>query len=173
MLYDLARPLADQFILFNLFRYITFRSGAACLTALVVSFIARAAADPLAEIGAAQRPADPRRRAGAAPDREEGHAHHGRRADPVRADRSPPCSGSICATAMSGRCCCVTLGYGALGFADDYLKLSQAQPQGRVRRAVKLIVQAVIGLAAAIWIVHADARRRSAPRWPCRCSRKC
>ena len=39
MLYDLARPLADQFILFNLFRYITFRSGAACLTALVVSFM--------------------------------------------------------------------------------------------------------------------------------------
>jgi phospho-N-acetylmuramoyl-pentapeptide-transferase len=39
MLFDLARPLANQFILFNLFRYITFRSGAACLTALVVSFI--------------------------------------------------------------------------------------------------------------------------------------
>ena len=39
MLYDLARPLANQFILFNLSRYITFRSGAACLTALMVSFI--------------------------------------------------------------------------------------------------------------------------------------
>ena len=38
MLYNLARPFAEQFILFNLFRYITFRSGAACLTALVVSF---------------------------------------------------------------------------------------------------------------------------------------
>ncbi len=59
MLYDLARPLADQFILFNLFRYITFRSGAACLTALVVSFILGPAGDPLAEIAAAQRPADP------------------------------------------------------------------------------------------------------------------
>src|SRR5690349_23581444 len=39
MLYGLARPFASQFILFNLLRYITFRSGAACLTALVVSFI--------------------------------------------------------------------------------------------------------------------------------------
>lgn len=39
MLFDLTRPFANQFILFNLFRYITFRSGAACLTALVVSFI--------------------------------------------------------------------------------------------------------------------------------------
>ena len=48
MLYNLARPLAEQFILFNLFRYITFRSGAACLTALVVSFCAGPDADPLA-----------------------------------------------------------------------------------------------------------------------------
>lgn len=39
MLFDLARPLANQFILFNLFRYITFRSGAACLTALVASLV--------------------------------------------------------------------------------------------------------------------------------------
>ena len=39
MLFNLARPVADQFILFNLFRYLTFRSGAACLTALVVSFV--------------------------------------------------------------------------------------------------------------------------------------
>ncbi|MFL5254830.1 MAG: phospho-N-acetylmuramoyl-pentapeptide-transferase, partial [Rhodopila sp.] len=37
MLYLLLPPFADQFILFNLFRYITFRSGAACFTALVVS----------------------------------------------------------------------------------------------------------------------------------------
>ena len=44
MLYNLARPLAEQFILFNLFRYITFRSGAACLTALVVSLRAGSAA---------------------------------------------------------------------------------------------------------------------------------
>ncbi len=39
MLYVLFRPLADQFILFNLFRYITFRAGAACMTALIVSFL--------------------------------------------------------------------------------------------------------------------------------------
>ena len=39
MLYNMFRPLADQFILFNLFRYITFRAGAACMTALIVSFV--------------------------------------------------------------------------------------------------------------------------------------
>ena len=50
MLYNLARPWPNQFILFNLLRYITFRSGAACLTALVVCFVARPAVDPLAEV---------------------------------------------------------------------------------------------------------------------------
>ncbi len=38
MLFNLASPFAGQFILFNLIRYLTFRSGAACLTAMVVSF---------------------------------------------------------------------------------------------------------------------------------------
>ena len=84
MLYDLARPLANQFILFNLFRYITFRSGAACLTALVVSFML---GPPLIRwLKSVQRQGQPirARRPGTASDREEGHAHHGRRADPVR-----------------------------------------------------------------------------------------
>ena len=39
MLYDLAKPFASHFFLFNLVRYITFRAGAACLTALIVSFV--------------------------------------------------------------------------------------------------------------------------------------
>ena len=34
MLFNLLYPLADQFGLFNLFRYITFRTGGAVLTAL-------------------------------------------------------------------------------------------------------------------------------------------
>ena len=39
MLYDLTRPYAEHFFLFNMFRYITFRSAAACATSLVVSFL--------------------------------------------------------------------------------------------------------------------------------------
>src|SRR5579863_8387882 len=39
MLYPLLYPLADQFQAFNLFRYITFRSGGAVVTALLISFI--------------------------------------------------------------------------------------------------------------------------------------
>ena len=39
MLFNLLYPFADQVGLFNLFRYITFRTGGAVLTALVISFV--------------------------------------------------------------------------------------------------------------------------------------
>jgi phospho-N-acetylmuramoyl-pentapeptide-transferase len=45
----------------------------------------------------------------------------------------------------------VTLGYGTLGFVDDYLKVSRRNHRG-VPGRVKLLVQAVIGLIAGIWI---------------------
>ena len=39
MLYQLLSPFARDFILFNLFRYITFRTGGALLTSLIICFI--------------------------------------------------------------------------------------------------------------------------------------
>ena len=39
MLYSLLFPLADQFGAFNVIRYITFRTGGAVMTALLVSFL--------------------------------------------------------------------------------------------------------------------------------------
>ena len=39
MIYNFLYPLADLFSPFNLFRYLTFRSIAAFLTALVLSFL--------------------------------------------------------------------------------------------------------------------------------------
>ena len=39
MLYNLLFPLADEIGAFNLFRYITLRTGGAVVTALFVSFV--------------------------------------------------------------------------------------------------------------------------------------
>ncbi len=39
MLFHLLAPLSDQFGPLNLFRYITFRSGGAVVTALIISFV--------------------------------------------------------------------------------------------------------------------------------------
>ncbi|MGD8866243.1 MAG: phospho-N-acetylmuramoyl-pentapeptide-transferase, partial [Gemmatimonadales bacterium] len=39
MLYEFLFPLADRHIVFNLFQYITFRSGMAMVTALLIAFV--------------------------------------------------------------------------------------------------------------------------------------
>ena len=105
MLYNMLRLLADEFILFNLFRYITFRAGAACLTALIVSFLLGPYV--IRRLKSLQRNGQPIRldRAGAAFDREEGDANDGRPADPRRAHHLHLADGLTCVTATSGPCC--------------------------------------------------------------------
>jgi phospho-N-acetylmuramoyl-pentapeptide-transferase len=152
MLFDLARPLANQFILFNLFRYITFRSGAACLTALVVSFIL---GPPLIRwLKSLQSHGQPIRSDG--PER---HL--------IEKKGTPTMGGVLILFAMSistllwvdlrnayvWAVLFVTLGYGAIGFVDDYLKLSRRNHKG-VSARVKLIAQLFIGLAAAVWLME-------------------
>ena len=39
MLYNLLAPFAEESSLFNIFRYLTFRSGGAVMTALLLSFL--------------------------------------------------------------------------------------------------------------------------------------
>ena len=39
MLFLLLTPFSDEFIVFNLFRYLTFRTGGALLTALIFAFV--------------------------------------------------------------------------------------------------------------------------------------
>ncbi len=150
MLYSLTRPYAEQFILFNLFRYITFRSGAACLTALVVSFVIGPVF--IRWLRRVQRNGQPIR-----PDGPERHL--------IEKKGTPTMGGVLILSALtastllwadlrSGYVWAVlllTLGYGALGFVDDYIKLSRANFRGLSGRG-KLTVQAVLGLAAAIWI---------------------
>ncbi len=150
MLYSLTRPFAEQFILFNLFRYITFRSGAACLTALIVSFLIGPMFIRL--LRRVQRNGQPIR-----PDGPERHL--------IEKKGTPTMGGVLILSALtistllwadlrSGYVWAVlllTLGYGALGFVDDYIKLSKANFRGLSGRG-KLWVQAGLGLVAAVWI---------------------
>ena len=150
MLYDLARPFASQFILFNLLRYITFRSGAACLTALVVSFIL---GPPVIRwLKSVQRQGQPIR--------EDGPERH-----LVEKKGTPTMGGVLILFALTISTLLwvdlrnayvwvvlfVTLGYGALGFADDYRKLSRRNHKG-VAAKIKLVVQTLIGIGAAMWL---------------------
>jgi len=151
MLSILARPLADEFFLFNLFRYITFRSGAACLTALVLSLLFGPMV--IRWLRALQHQGQPIRTDG--PER---HL--------LEKKGTPTMGGLLILAALTlstllwadlrngyvWAVLFVTLGYGALGFADDYLKLSRRNHKGLPGRA-KLVGQAAIGLIAAVWIV--------------------
>jgi phospho-N-acetylmuramoyl-pentapeptide-transferase len=152
MLYNLFRPLADQFFLFNLFRYITFRSGAACLTALLVSFIFGPMV--IRWLKSVQRQGQPIRLDG--PER---HL--------IEKKGTPTMGGVLILFALTASTLLwtdlrspyvwavlfVTLGYGALGFADDYMKLAKRNHRG-VSGRTKLIAQAVIGLIASAAIAY-------------------
>jgi phospho-N-acetylmuramoyl-pentapeptide-transferase len=150
MLYNMFRPLADQFILFNLFRYITFRAGAACLTALIVSFLLGPYV--IRRLKSLQRNGQPIRL--------DGPARH-----LIEKKGTPTMGGLLILGALTistllwvdlrngyvWAVLFVTLGYGALGFCDDYLKVTKRNVRG-VPGRTKLLVQAVVGLVAAVWI---------------------
>jgi phospho-N-acetylmuramoyl-pentapeptide-transferase len=151
MLLILTRPFTEHFILFNLFRYITFRSGAACLTALFICFVLGPVVIRWLKSVQGQ----------GQPIRTDGPERH------LIEKKGTPTMGGVLILFALGistllwadlrnlyvwAVMFVTFGYGVLGFADDYLKLSRRSHRG-VSGRTKLIVQAAIGQAASIWIV--------------------
>ena len=150
MIYNLLTPFAEDFFLFNLARYHTFRAGAACITAL---FICLVFGSPIIRwLRSFQR--------GGQPIRDDGPERH-----LIEKKGTPTMGGVMILTALvvstllwadlrSGMVWAVllvTVGYGALGFADDWLKVTKRNTKGVSGRA-KLFVQAGLGLVAALWI---------------------
>lgn len=150
MLYNLLFPLADWFGPFNLFRYLTFRSGGAVFTALIISFLIgpRMIAWLRSKQGEGQ------------PIREDGPQSH------LITKRGTPTMGgmiSLTAVAIStllwgdlGNAyiwivLMTTLGFGAIGFADDYLKLTKRNSKGLSSRK-KMLAQWVVSLLAVMAI---------------------
>ena len=148
MLYNLLTPLAEDFQLFNLFRYITFRSGAATLTALALSFLL--APGMIAWLRA--------RQINGQPIREDGPKSH------LETKRgTPTMGGTLILTALVASTLlwadlangyvwivlAVTLCFGLVGFADDYLKLARSSSRGLPGKA-KLAVQVAVSAAAAV-----------------------
>lgn len=150
MLYNLLAPFADQYALANLAKYLTFRSGAAMFTALILSFyfgpkIIRWLKSKQAE---------------GQPIRDDGPESH------LVTKKGTPTMGGVMILLAVGFSTLlwadlsniyvwvvllVTLGFGAIGFADDYLKLTKRNHKGLSSRR-KLFWQAVIAVAAAVVI---------------------
>ena len=151
MLYHLLVPLAEDFTIFNVFRYLTFRSGAAVMTALLISFLLGPRI--IAWLRVRQREGQPIR--------SDGPASH------LLTKQGTPTMGGLMillaitistllwADLTNGfvwAVLVVTCGFGLVGFADDFLKLTRRNPKGLPGRA-KLVVQILIAGGAAIWIV--------------------
>ena len=151
MLFNLLYPLAEDFRIFNLFRYLTFRTGAAVMTALIISFIL---GPPLirwlrSKQGKGQ------------PIRDDGPARH-----IVAKQGTPTMGGFLILLALSvstllwadlsnrfvWAVLLVTAGFGLIGFADDYLKVTQANVRGLPGK-LKLVLELIVAVLAPIWIM--------------------
>jgi phospho-N-acetylmuramoyl-pentapeptide-transferase len=150
MFYNLLVPLSDEFGFFNLFRYLTFRSGAAIMTALVISFLLGETV--IKWLRSKQPNADVRA--------DTPETHLKKRGTPTMGGvlilLSLGISTLMWADLTNGyvwAVLSVTLGFGLIGFYDDYLKLTKRNSKGLAGRW-KLIFQFAIAFGATIWIVY-------------------
>ena len=147
MLYLLFSPFAKEFILFNLFRYITFRTGAAILTTLLLAFWI--GPKLIRWLKAKQGEGQPIRSDGP-------QTHLAKKGTPTMggliilisfffsallwADLSNPYVWIVLF---------VTASFGLIGFVDDYLKLTKRNTKGipgRLRFGIQCLVAALAGL---------------------------
>lgn len=151
MLYYLLTPLADDFQFFNLFNYLTFRSGGAIMTALLIALLA---GQPFIRLLK-------RVQVGGQPIRSDGPETHLKKAGtPTMGGLLILCS-SLIATLLWARLdnpyvwimLLVTLGFGAVGFADDRAKLMRKSHLG-VPGKVRLLILSTITLIATYAIIH-------------------
>jgi phospho-N-acetylmuramoyl-pentapeptide-transferase len=152
MLFHLFQTLRADFNFLNVFRYVSTRVAMATLTSLLITFfvapwfIRRARERQLGEVI-----------------REDGPASHASKKG------TPTMGGALIILALSAGtllwcdltsplvwpALLVTVGYGALGFVDDYLKISKRNKKG-VPGRVKLLVQFVIGAGAVAWLFFGE-----------------
>jgi phospho-N-acetylmuramoyl-pentapeptide-transferase len=147
MFYHLLYPLASEIGAFNVFRYITFRTGAATLTALFISFMV---GPPLIRKLSSLRVDQPIR--------EIGPAHQGKAGTPTMGGLlillsllvSVVLWGNF-ANRFVWTVLAVTTGFGLLGFIDDYRKVTEGH-SGGISARMKLFWQTLIALAVAVAI---------------------
>ncbi|MGG7564799.1 phospho-N-acetylmuramoyl-pentapeptide-transferase [Rhodovulum sp. DZ06] len=149
MLYHLLTPLSEGGDLFNLFRYITFRAGGAFLTSMLFAF----AFGPMIinRLRKMQKKGQPIRSDG--PER-----HIIEKAGTPTMGGVLILGGLVLSTLLWSRLdigyvwivLLVTLGFGAIGFADDFMKVTKFSTGG-VPGKVRLGAGFVIALGASLW----------------------
>ncbi len=152
MLFNLLAPLAEESAVFNLFRYLTFRSGGAVMTALAISFVM--GPRTIRWLKKKQREGQPIRQDGP-----ESHL--------ITKQGTPTMGGVLILAALTLSTLLwadlrngyvwvvlfVTVGFGLIGFFDDFLKLTRRSSRGLPSRT-KFLAQLLVGLLASIAIAY-------------------
>jgi phospho-N-acetylmuramoyl-pentapeptide-transferase len=150
MLYHWLAPLGKQYIIFNLFNYLSFRAAGATVTALLLAFIVgpavirRLRAHKVGQIIRAEGPA----------------SHQSKRGTPTMGGLiillatvvptllwAPLDNRFVIVAVLS------ILWMGCIGFIDDYLKVVQGKSRGLVARW-KLAGQCSFGLALGLFLIY-------------------
>ncbi|HEY8244368.1 MAG TPA: phospho-N-acetylmuramoyl-pentapeptide-transferase [Casimicrobiaceae bacterium] len=161
MLLWLAEVLSKDVRAFNVFGYLTLRAVLACMTALVISFV----------VGPRMIAWLSRMKIGQAV-RDDGPSTHLAKAG------TPTMGGALIIVSIAITTLLwgdlenrfvwvvllVMLGFGAIGWIDDYRKVVYRNPKGLSARA-KLAAQAVIGLVAAVYLAFAVSAPDAAQAW--------
>jgi phospho-N-acetylmuramoyl-pentapeptide-transferase len=152
MLFHLLAPLADQFGPLNLFRYLTFRSGGAIVTALFITFLLGPRI--IAWLKSKQAEGQPIRLDGP-----ESHL--------IRKKGTPTMGGFLILLAVTISTLLwadlangyvwvvlfVTVSFGAIGFFDDYKKLTKRSSSGLSGKA-KLVAEIIVAAIAASLVMR-------------------
>jgi phospho-N-acetylmuramoyl-pentapeptide-transferase len=152
VLYNYLYPLADQFGALNVFRYLTFRTGGAVMTALIISFLLGPALIDLLRA----------RQSGGQPIRSDGPASH-----LITKAGTPTMGGVMILLALSISTLLwadltngfvwialgVTSAYGMIGFVDDYRKVIRRDSKGLPGK-IRLTLEALVAIAAVLWIIE-------------------
>ncbi len=150
MLYHLLYPLSNTLNIFNVFKYITFRTFGAGLTALFLSFLVGPVFIKFLkekQFEQAIRTDGPQ-------------SHFVKQGTPTMGGLlilfCMVISTLLWADLKNPYIWCVLfvmIGFGAIGFMDDYKKIIQKNPKG-LRGKSKLFFESIIAFVAAYWIYH-------------------
>jgi phospho-N-acetylmuramoyl-pentapeptide-transferase len=154
MFFHLLYPLHVHFGAFNVFRYITFRTAMATITALLVSLIFGPwLIRKLSQFQIGQEI------------REEGpSSHHVKKGTPtmgglliITAVVLPTLLWADLTNIFVWTVVAATLLFGAIGFVDDYLKIVRRQSEGLTIRS-KFLLQIVVGAGVGVFLIYLSGR---------------
>ncbi len=149
MLYHFLYGLSDQISAFNVFRYITFRTGGALVTSLLIIFL----------FGPLTISALRLRQGKGQPIRDDGPQRH------IIEKQGTPTMGGLMilmgigiatllwanlANAYVWLVLFVTIGFGTIGFYDDYLKVTRQSADHAFSGKIKLATETIIALIAVV-----------------------